>query len=196
MKRVPSVSEFTIGLWYCIVWSVPDPCTPMWWFGTNTILEVTGSTRCYVTISFLSSWSHLLLFAVVFCTSGTFSASFPVNMFLPPLSTITELFRTLWCMWYWRDIWKCNVSCVILHAPGLWCRHRLLSASSTTSVGLAHPHLTQQVQGLYFLFRCHGVKHWDYTVILPYNWSYRIPETFKCAPTCSNLILIYGLMLL
>lgn len=181
MKRVLSVSELTIGivcLWYCIVWSVPDPRAPMWWFGAKTILEVTGSTR-YVTISFLSSWSHLLLFAIVFCTSGTFSAFFPVDMFLPPSSTITELFRTLHCMWYWYDIRKCNVSCIILHAPGLRCRQRLLSANSTTSVGLAHPQLTQQVQGLHFLFRCHGVKHWDYTVILPYNWSYCIPETFQ-----------------
>jgi len=167
MKRVPSVSEFTIGLVCLCVWSVPHPRTPMWGFGTKTILEVTGSTRCYVTISFLSSWSHLLLFAIVFYTSGTFSASFPVNMFLPPSSTIIELFRMLCCMWYWCDIRKCNVSCVMLHAPGLRCRQRLLSASSTTSVGLTHPHLAQQVQALHFLFRCHRVKHWDYTVILP-----------------------------
>jgi len=110
MKRVLSVSELTIGLVCLCVWSVPHPRTPMWGFGTKTILEVTGSTR-YVTISFLSSWSHLLLFAIVFYTSGTFSASFPVNMFLPPSNTIIELFRTLCCMWYWCDIRKCNVSC-------------------------------------------------------------------------------------
>jgi len=125
-----------------------------------------------IIFSALSCWSC--------CCSLLLSSAPLVPSELPSLLTCSSHHRIQALNCFVRYV-ACGIGVtsgnVMFHAPGLWCRQRLLSASSTTSVGLTHPHLTQQVQALHFLFICHRVKHWAHELhlymqtLMSVNWE-------------------------
>ena len=131
-KDLSSFSEVTKPAWHLELEVYGTALLALAWY--NWVCGLSHQYNC----SALSSWSHLLLFTIVFWTFDTFSASFRVNAFLRVCHPVRTSQNCFIHYLHTRDYSKYTVSYSTLHVPDLWCGQRSLSTwSTTTNVGLA-----------------------------------------------------------